>query len=74
MVVGLTYPPGQADKDLLIVKLAHNGSKSWMKLIGGVGTDYGLKVKRIDSGGYIVCGKTSSGLSGLHNALLMRIS
>lgn len=48
------------EKDLLLVKLAQNGSVLWTKLFGGSKQDEGFSIRKTIGNGYLVSGYTES--------------
>ena len=58
----------------MIVKLDGSGNTEWIKVIGDTGQDHFSKVLKLDSGGYIVCGRTTSGEGFFFQILLAKIT
>ncbi|MFI5171104.1 MAG: T9SS type A sorting domain-containing protein [Chitinophagales bacterium] len=50
--------------DYWILKLNSTGAIIWQNTIGGTGDDFLYHAERISSGGYILAGKSNSGISG----------
>lgn len=61
ILVGSTDGEGNGNKDLLLIKIASNGSKEWHNTYGGGGDEIGYSVA--ESGdGYVVLGTTKLGV------------
>lgn len=48
------------DRDVMVIKIAADGTLLWQKFYGGSGTDQARKIKQTSEGGYIIVGSTSS--------------
>ncbi|MEO0211763.1 MAG: hypothetical protein ABIN66_07925 [candidate division WOR-3 bacterium] len=57
-IVGYTYSFGAGSDDLLVLKLASDGSLSWAKTFGDVSTDEPHSIIQTADGGYVVTGRT----------------
>jgi len=59
--------------DVLLLKLDSTGNLSWIKSIGGTGSEFGWSIIQTTDGGYIVTGETDSwGVDG-HDVLLLKL-
>ena len=54
----------QGSKDYWVVKLDGTGNIVWQNTIGGNSEDAPLSIQQTSDGGYILCGYSSSGISG----------
>ncbi len=60
IVVGHTESYGAGSSDILILKLASDGTIEWQKTYGGSGSENAYSIQKINDGGYIVAGVTLS--------------
>jgi hypothetical protein len=56
--------PTQGDVDYWVVKLDANGTKQWDKTVGGSNADFLFSLQQTQDNGYILGGRSDSGLSG----------
>ena len=71
VVVGLTSSWGAGYDDMLVLKLNTDGQLLWAEALGGVWDDTAYSVARLDDGGLLVAGVSSStGLGNLDIVLL----
>jgi hypothetical protein len=73
ILVGQTNSFGATQLDVWSVKLNANGSVAWSKFYRLPGNDYGMSVRQIDDGSYIICGYTDSFGAGNGDVLLIKI-
>jgi hypothetical protein len=74
VVAGYTTSFGFGNDELLIMRLAADGTVSWQKTYGGIQYDSAYEIMETSDGGYIVAGKTTSFGSGDHDFWLMKLS
>ncbi len=73
VIAGETKNSVAGGKDVMISKISGTGSLEWVKLYGLSLWDESRRIIRLEEGGYLVCGKTTSFSSGTYNILLMKI-
>ena len=56
IITGLTRSYSISGSDIWLIKTDHNGEPEWDEIYGGIGEDYGLCVRELDNGGYIIVG------------------
>ena len=57
IIVGVTYPPGQSNFDIYLVKTDWQGDTLWTRMYGEYGiTEFGNSVVQTHDGGYIIAG------------------
>ena len=56
VIAGLTKSYAASGTDVWLIKTDQKGQPEWDKTYGGLGEDYGLCVKELDNGGYVVVG------------------
>ncbi len=74
IVIGYTYSFGAGDADVFFAKLTSTGTLSWVKTLGGAGSEIGTAVQQTQDGGYIVIGTTASFGAGVGDVLLAKLS
>jgi PKD repeat protein len=61
-----------SDVSMSIVKMTANGTLTWKKNFGGIGTDYGMSIQQTVDGGYIACGSTNSEGNGGYDVFVVK--
>ena len=74
IVAGYTTSYGAGDLDVLICKLASDGSIEWQKTYGGREREESHSIQRTNDGGYIVAGYCMSFGSGLRDFWVLKLS
>ncbi len=64
IIVGFTQSYGAGDNDVWLIKTDLNGDTAWTQTYGGIGNDFGRRVRQTFNSGYIIAGGTSSYGSG----------
>ncbi|MBC7485832.1 MAG: T9SS type A sorting domain-containing protein [Cytophagaceae bacterium] len=64
---------GAGNSDLLVIKTDQNGQVEWSRTFGGLSDDFSACVKQVQTGGYIIAGRTQSFGQGGDDAYLVRI-
>ena len=72
IATGGTTGFGLGGTDVLLVKMASDGSVSWMKNYGGAQNDCGFTVRQTADGGYAVAGGTNSVGNGGYDLFLFK--
>ena len=66
--------------DMLVVKLAPDGSLQWQRSLGGIGIDMAYSIGQTSDGGYVVAGRSHSsdgdaaGAHGFDDAWVVKLS
>lgn len=60
ILAGSTISEGAGSYDVIVAKLATDGSVDWQKIYGGTGYEYAKSVQETNDGGYMVAGYTTS--------------
>jgi hypothetical protein len=60
IIAGSTYPGGDWDEDVFLVRTDSLGNTLWTRHYGGTSTDNGYSVQQTTDGGYIIAGSTYS--------------
>lgn len=55
-----SFPDYHGYVDVMVGKIKSNGTPKWIKTYGGTHPDFAYEIIRNNTGGYIVCGSTSS--------------
>lgn len=58
--VGFTVSPSDGSYDLWVVKLDSAGRAVWQKVYGGAGDEFGIDIRELRDGGFIVVGRSTS--------------
>lgn len=74
IVTGGAYSFGAGGRDVYLFKVDSSGDIEWEETYGGGADDYGLSVRQILDGGYIVGGQTASSGAGGVDAYLIRVT
>ena len=74
VVLGSTRSFGMGDVDLIVMKLAPDGSVEWAKTYGWYDTDYGTSIAQAPDGGYIIVGGTENFGVDSSDFLILKIS
>ena len=72
-VCGLTYSFGAGISDLYVIEVGPNGQAVWTKTYGGERIDRGSSIRRLNDGGFIVGGGTSSFGAGNVDMYVVRL-
>jgi len=72
IIGGSTGSFGAVGSDAYLIKTDSAGGVLWSKTFGGVGNDYTYSVQQLSSGGYILCGQTTSFGAGMNDLYLIR--
>ena len=72
LIVGVTWSFGAGQSDVYLVKTDHNGNLLWSKTYGDVESNECFDIVSSGDGGYVICGKTRTGL-GDYNGYLIKI-
>ncbi|MBN1148889.1 MAG: hypothetical protein JXA78_16635 [Anaerolineales bacterium] len=72
IVAGDTDSYGADGFNVLLIKYAADGTRSWARTAGGGGDDHANEVKQTIDGGFIVAGETSSWGAGDKDVLLLK--
>jgi hypothetical protein len=73
IMAGQTNSFGATLLDVWTVKLSSSGSVQWSKFYRLPGNDFGMSIRQVDDGGYIVAGYTDSYGAGNNDVLLIKI-
>jgi len=73
VVAGHTSSFGVGGYDILVFKLATDGTPVWVRTFGGGADDYAFSVTQAHDGGYVVAGYTYSFGSGNADACVMKL-
>jgi Leucine-rich repeat (LRR) protein len=73
ILAGQTSSFGDAEGDILIVKLRADGTVAWSQTYGGTGSDIPSSIQQTTDGGYIVAGESSSFLPGLGGLWVLKL-
>ena len=74
IVVGHTESYGAGSSDILILKLALDGTIEWQKTYGGVESENAYSIQKTNDGGYIVAGQTASFGAGSSDIWILKLS
>ncbi|MFC2161746.1 CFI-box-CTERM domain-containing protein [Acidobacteriota bacterium] len=74
IVVGHTESYGAGDSDILILKLASNGTIEWQKTYGGSSSENAYSIQKTYDGGYIVAGQSASFGAGSLDIWILKLS
>lgn len=74
LLAGETWSSGAGLSDILLLKIAADGSLEWGKTYGGPGIDRAASIVGSPDGGFLVSGQTRSFGAGLYDLLLMKLS
>jgi PKD repeat protein len=73
VMLSTTYSFGPMYTDIYLVRTDSMGNHLWSRTYGRTGTDYGLDIKELPGGGYIISGAVTPGQTGYMDAALIRI-
>ncbi|MCQ2251194.1 MAG: hypothetical protein MJZ66_08810 [Bacteroidales bacterium] len=73
VLTGYCIKKNEFQKDLLVMKIDTLGNVLWRKTYGGKGDEEGKQIIQTKSGGYAVCGSTTSNQDGDYNWYVLRI-
>lgn len=59
IIVGQTTPFGKESYDVYLIKINEKGETTWIKTLGGTGSDWGVSLQITDDEGYIISGRTT---------------
>ncbi|MEO0140177.1 MAG: hypothetical protein ABIM88_01345, partial [candidate division WOR-3 bacterium] len=74
ILAGETESFGAGNNDLLVIRLASDGSLNWARTYGGTTYDYALSVTQSADGGFAVAGVTSSFGAGNYDCLVLKLA
>jgi uncharacterized delta-60 repeat protein len=74
VVAGWTYSFGAGNYDLLVLKLASNGTLQWARTFGGAGMDYAWSIIRTSDDCYVAAGETGSFGAGNSDILVLKLA
>ena len=72
VITGFTISPTTGNEDVLLVRLAADGSVPWSRTYGGSGADCGKCVKEENDGGFLIAGYTDSYGAGFSDGWLLK--
>ena len=72
-IAGATYPPGQPQSNLYVVKLNAAGNMQWTRIIGGPDAENGTSIVETKDGGFIAFGTTNSFGQGDYDYYLVKL-
>jgi hypothetical protein len=72
IIAGQTASQGAGLTDIWYTKTGPGGSKTWDRVYGGTGYEYGRSVRETSDGGYVVCGQTASFGGGQSDVWLIK--
>jgi hypothetical protein len=72
VVTGFTISVTNGNEDVLLVRLAADGSVPFSRTYGGSGTDWGYCVKEENDGGFLIAGCTDSYGAGANDGWLLK--
>ncbi len=73
IIAGATNSSGSGGYDAWLIKVDSSGNQQWSQTYGGSDNDYGLSLRQIPNGGYIIGGYTASYGAGLNDVWLIRV-
>ncbi len=74
VVTGYTESFGAGNGDILVLKLASDGSLSWARTFGGTGQDWSRSIIQTTDGGFAVAGRTPSFGAGDSDFFVLKLS
>ncbi len=74
VVAGSTNSFGAGYEDLLVLKLASDGSLSWARTFGGTSSEWAYSITQTADGGYAVAGSTYSFGAGGYDFLVLKLA
>jgi uncharacterized delta-60 repeat protein len=74
IVAGETQSFGAGNKDILVLKLASDGTIEWQKIYGGSLWDEAYSIQQASDGGYIVAGETQSFGAGNGDIWILKLA
>lgn len=72
LITGRTNYYGEGDRDVLLLKVDHEGTLLWNRTMGGTGDEWMWEIEKTSDGGYALAGRTNSYGAGLNDYWLLK--